>query len=207
MRTLITGALGFIGSHLYALLPEAKGWDVKDAWNQDIRTNLPQESFTHIFHLAAKRSVPLGEQEPFQFISTNCWGTLNILRTYPNARILNISSSAAAQAKSVYGATKKFAECVGYQHPNCLNVRLYNVFGERQEVESGAVVPHFITSKLTKKPVTIYGEGWQTRDFTYVGDVVLELKRLMFETEEVGLVHVGYHAPVSVQDLLSLNLF
>src|SRR3990167_2782658 len=115
MRVLVTGDMGFIGSHLTEALKDHEiiGLDLKNG--SDIRfCQLPNpKTVTHIFHLAAKRSVPNGELKPEEFISTNCWGTTRILRQYPDARIINISSSAAEEAKSVYGATKNFAEHIG----------------------------------------------------------------------------------------------
>jgi len=104
----------------------------------------------------------------------------------------------------VYGATKNFAEHIGNQHKNCLNVRLYNVFGEGQPLDSGAVVPAFISAMLKGEVPTVYGFGEPTRDFTYVKDVVQELKRLMFETADTGLAHVGYSDSITVKELLDL---
>lgn len=196
MLTLITGNKGFIGSHLHKLLPDAIGLDLKDY--QDIRDELPDKPFTHIFHLAACKSVPLGEQIPRDFISTNCWGTVNLLKTYPNARILNISSSSANEVKSIYGATKLFGELAARTHSNCTSVRLYNVFGEGQLPESGAVVPNFIKSMIDGVPATIYGDGYQERDMTYVGDVVENLVRIMYDKPNIRLIHLGYSEPISI---------
>lgn len=204
MRTLITGASGFIGSHLHTLLPEADGWDIKEDHWQDIRIKLPQKAYTHIFHLAALRSAPLGEKYPFEFISTNCWGTINILKTYPNTRILNITSASAEKVKGIYGATKKFSELVGALYPNVVNVRPYNIFGEGQPLESQAVIPLFINAYLKGEKPIVYGDGLQMRDFTYVGDLVQELKRIMFEEKENKLFHCGYSEPVSISMLLSM---
>lgn len=199
MKILITGHLGFIGSHLSEII-EADGFDIKAG--QDIRKELPDKNYTHIFHLAAKRSVPLGEKIPEEFISTNCWGTVNILKKYPNARIINISSSTAGHVQSIYGATKAFAEKVGDFHSNCLSVRLYNVFGERQPLSSGAIIPRILYWKMNGIKPRIFGDGNQTRDFTYVKDVCYELKRLMFDTERTGLGHVGYSQSITVNELL-----
>lgn len=203
-KILVTGSKGFIGSHLMTLLPGATGFDLEnetDDAQEDIAQWLPDEKFTHIFHLAASKSVPLGEKYAKQFIINNCWGTTNLIKTYPNARIINISSSAANECRSVYGMTKRFAELVGDTHPNCLNVRLYNVFGEGQSLESGAVVPQFIKCSLCGGKPTIYGDGSQLRDFTYVGDVVEELVRLMFATKDTGLHHLGCSNPLTVLEL------
>src|SRR5258708_711215 len=109
-RVLITGGLGFIGTNLRKLYPEA---DVLD-----------------IFHLAAKHHIPTCEVQAEECLRVNLWGTLNILRTYPDARIILASSSSGNEVKSVYGASKKCVEILSQLHKNCLAVRFYNVFGE-----------------------------------------------------------------------------
>lgn len=198
---LITGGSGFIGSHLARLLPEADILDWKNSSLEDIRHCHLEGKYDFIFHLAAIRSIPMVEADPKLAVEVNCLGIVNLIKAFPHARIINISSSSVNDVRSIYGATKAFGEMIGNLQKNCLNVRLYNVFGEGQPFESGAVVPQFVKAKLEGTKPIIYGDGSQERDFTYVGDVVEELKRLMFETRETGLMHVGYSKPMSVLDL------
>lgn len=198
-RVLITGDAGFIGRHLKDLIPDSDGCDLIDG--VDICDLKPSDKYTNIFHLAAFKSVPAGELRPERFIKNNCFGTLNVIKAFPNARIINVSSSAANECKSVYGMTKYFGEMVGDIHKNCLNVRLYNVFGEGQSIASGAVVPRFIDAFLNNTKPIIYGDGRQSRDFTYVLDVVHELNRLMFATKDTGLTHLGYSNSMRIIDL------
>jgi len=201
-KILITGHLGFIGKYLHSLVPNAYGIDIKDG-SGDIRKRIYPKDYTHIFHLAALRSVPKGELYPKQFLETNCWGTINFARTFPNARILNISSSAAVEHSGVYGLSKFFTENI--KHSNWLNCRLYNVFGYGQPLESGAIVPKIIHCLKTGTYFDLYGTGEQTRDFTYVRDVILTLKRLMFDKKQLtGLVDVAYQEPISVNSFLEL---
>lgn len=205
-KILITGSKGFIGSHLMAMFPDATGWDLENdeaELQEDITERLPDEDFDYIFHLAAFKSVSKSQRYPKEFILNNCWGTTNIITRYPKARIINISSSAANECRSIYGMTKYFGELVGNTHANCLNVRLYNVFGEGQPL-NGAVVPHFCKTRVYGGNPIIYGDGMQMRDLTYVGDVVEELKRLMFATKETGLHHLGCSNPMAILDLCRL---
>ena len=205
MSVLVTGGRGFIGTHLLNLLGEGDTLDIKNGSQKDIRTCNLDKEYTHIFHLAALRSAPLGEEQPEDFISTNCWGTVRLLKRYPKARFLNITSASAEKPMGVYGATKKFAEIMGSLHSNVINVRPYNVFGEGQPVESQAVVPIFIKAMLEGKKPIIYGDGNQLRDFTYVGDLVHELKRIMFkEDENQELYHCGYAKPITITDLVRM---
>lgn len=200
MQTLITGNRGFIGSHLSKLCPGAVGLDLKDGI--DVRDTI-RGDYDYIFHLAAKRSVPLGEKHPREFYDTNIWGTDNIVRGFPYARIINVSSSSAQEKKGAYGISKAGAEDVARLHRNCLTVRLYNVFGEGQLEESGALIPRVVGSVLRGEPIVIYGDGKQERDFTYVGDVVQELHALMFTEKATGLTHVGYSLPISVNAIVN----
>lgn len=188
-KVLITGGAGFIGTNLRKLYPDA---DVLDRANgEDICDILPDKDYTHIFHLAAKHHIPTCEKEVEETVKVNCWGTLNLLKTYPNARILIAGSSSANEVKSVYGATKAFMDTIQPLHKNCLVVKFYNVFGEHQLLEGGAVTPKLINSYLRKEPLVINGDGTQARDFTYVGDVVENL-RLLMDSNQTGITHLGY---------------
>lgn len=202
MKVLITGNKGFIGSHLANLEHGSHGCDWKDGQEVINLTNAIE--YTHIFHCAASKSVPLGEIEYIKFIENNCVMAAHLSKTFPNARIVNLSSSACNDVKSIYGMTKSFAEMQSAQHENWVNVRLYNVFGEGQLWESGAVVPRFITAHLRNEPPVVYGNGEQRRDLTYVGDVVRGLHDIMFNSTRVGVVHLGYGEPISLIELIEL---
>ena len=143
----------------------------------------------------------MGESDPYNFIQTNCWGTVNILKTYPNARIINVTSASAKNVMGIYGATKQFSETVGKFHKNCLNVRPHNVFGEGQREDSLAVIPLFIKAKLEGNRPIIYGDGSMRRDFTYVGDVVNYLYSMMFENDLKGVIDVGYGNSLTILEL------
>ena len=157
--------------------------------------------FDYVVHFAAKRNVSESELYPKDYIDTNCWGTLNLLKYYAGTRFINISSSSVNDVKSVYGATKQFAESMANRGENSLNIRLYNVFGESQPLESGAVLTNFINAKRNGEPPIIYGSGDQKRDFTYVGDVVESILHAMI-SKETGTVHFGYGYSISVMDIL-----
>lgn len=171
---------------------------------QDICDPFPKnKQYDQIFHLAAKHHIPTCETEAKRCIEVNCWGTLNIIKSFPDARIISISSSAANEIKSVYGASKLFTEIIGKLHKNYLSVRLYNVFGDGQRLEGGAVVPKLVDTYLRHLPLSIYGDGTQARDFTYVGDVVENLKLLM-DSNLTGLTHLGYGEPISINDMIKM---
>ena len=96
--------------------------------------------------------------------------------------------------RGVYDESKRFAEALtmGYHHKHGLDtriVRIFNCYGPRLRFDDGRVVSNFIGQALTGKPITIYGDGTQTRSFQYVSDLVEGIIRLM------GVEH---HLPVNI---------
>jgi UDP-glucose 4-epimerase len=151
---------------------------------------------THIIHLAAMASVPRSVADPLGSNAVNVTGTLNVLcaaRDLGLQRVVFASSSsiygeAFAGPKhedlplyplSPYGVAKLAAEkyCAAFHTVYGLEtvaLRYFNVFGPRQDPNSeyAAVIPKFITALLAGRRPVIYGDGEQTRDFTYVANVV-----------------------------------
>jgi len=149
-----------------------------------------------VFHLGALGSVPRSVQDPLTSTAVNVEGTLNVLlasRDEGIRRVVFSSSSsvygsgdayprgemAAPDPISPYGVSKLAAEryCISFSRVYGLEtvvLRLFNVFGPRQDPNSqyAAVVPRFLTAAAADREITIYGDGRQSRDFTYVADVV-----------------------------------
>lgn len=149
-----------------------------------------------VFHQAALPSVPRSIQDPLTSNATNVIGTLNVLLA---ARDEGVRRVVCASSSSVYGAnptlpkqedmaavpispyaTAKLASegyCrsfgIGYGLET-VALRYFNIFGARQDPTSqyAAVIPNFITALLDNEPVTIFGDGEQSRDFTHVDNVV-----------------------------------
>jgi len=201
-KVLVTGGSGFIGGHFIKLIErdfDVTNYDLEEGY--DIRGALPFNTFDYVVHFAALKSVPDGEANPHNFIDTNCWGTTNIAERNKDSRFIFISSSSANEVRSIYGATKLFGEQVVKRLKNSLSIRIYNVFGEGQSLKNGGVLAKFIGAKMNGDAPVIYGDGEQTRDFTYVGDVVLSIKHAML-SNQTGLVHFGYGKGVSVKHML-----
>jgi dTDP-glucose 4,6-dehydratase len=96
--------------------------------------------------------------------------------------------------RSVYDEAKRFAEALtmAYYHAHGIDtciVRIFNTYGPRMHLDDGRVVPNFIQQALLGKPLTIYGDGMQTRSFCYVDDLINGIIRLFFSTE---------HQPVNI---------
>jgi UDP-glucose 4-epimerase len=150
-----------------------------------------------VFHLGALGSVPRSVQDPLTSGAVNVEGTLNVLLAardegvrrvvfassssiYGNQPELPLREAMAADPISPYGVGKLAAEryCVSftrvYHSFETVVLRYFNVFGPRQDPRSqyAAVVPLFITAIAADEPVTIFDDGEQSRDFTYVDNVV-----------------------------------
>jgi nucleoside-diphosphate-sugar epimerase len=218
MKTvLVTGGTGFIGTYLANALHE-RGYKVTvidKALNNyrllnpsinfilsDIRSADLKGTYDVVYHLAGLRSLPDSFVYPEEFISTNVWGTYNIIKAFPGARTVFASSSAAAENKSVYGVSKRSAEHFVNMHTNSVSVRFMNVFGEGQR-EMDMAIPAFCHCLKHGKKAVIYGDGSVVRDYTYVLDLVEELIRIG-ESKIKGQTEIGYGTPIKILDLYKL---
>jgi nucleoside-diphosphate-sugar epimerase len=150
-----------------------------------------------VYHLGALGSVPRSVQDPLTSSAVNIEGTLNVLlaardegirrvvyssstSVYGSTRQLPTTEDTPPDPISPYGVAKLAAEryCVSfsrvYDSLETVVLRYFNVFGPRQSPSSqyAAVVPLFVTAIAEGRPVTIHGDGEQSRDFTYVANVV-----------------------------------
>ena len=150
-----------------------------------------------MFHLGALGSVPRSVQDPLTSSAVNVEGTLNVLLAARDEEVRRVvfSSSTSVYGSSrerptreespldpisPYGVAKLAAEryCVAfsrvYESFESVVLRYFNVFGPRQSPRSqyAAVIPLFITAIAAGEPVTIHGDGEQSRDFTYVDNIV-----------------------------------
>ena len=179
-----------------------------------------------VFHQGALPSVPRSVQDPLTTTAVNIEGTLNVLlaaRDEGVRRIVNASSSSvygntgslprvesqAPDPISPYAVAKLAAErfCTSFSRVygmEIVSLRYFNVFGPRQDPTSqyAAVVPRFIRAIADGEPVTIYGDGDQSRDFTFVDNVV-GANLLAADVPEVGgeILNVATGESVTVNAL------
>ena len=182
----------------------------------------------YVFHLAALISVPESMQKPIECNEINTLGTLIVLEEAVRARVkkLVLSSSAAIygdnpvvpkveamrpEPKSPYAITKLDGEFYcnlftqeGRLETACL--RYFNVFGPRQDPTSqyAAAVPIFIERALKHEPITIFGDGLQTRDFVFVEDIVAANVFFATESRATGVFNVACGQQTSIKELASL---
>jgi UDP-glucose 4-epimerase len=183
------------------------------------------EGVDYIFHLAALISVPESMSKPQECVDLNVTGLLNVLTAAAEANVkkLVLASSAAIYGNnpavpkietmfpeplSPYAVTKLDGEyyCDLFTRTTCLEttcLRFFNVFGPRQDPNSAyaAAVPIFIRKALDGEPLTIFGDGEQTRDFIYVKDIVAANVFAATTPGVTGVFNVGYGASTTINHI------
>ena len=182
-----------------------------------------------VFHLAAAVGVKLIVESPVRTIETNVRGTEVVLAlaNKKQKRVLVASTSevyglsadvpfredgnlvmgATTKGRWSYACSKAIDEFLALAYwrekklPTTI-VRLFNTVGPRQTGRYGMVIPTFVKQALAGRPITVYGDGKQTRCFGYVGDVVGALIKLMDTTESIGQVfNIGSTEEISILKL------
>ena len=185
-----------------------------------------------IFHFAAAVGVKLIVEEPVHTIETNVHGTEVVLKHANKKRKkVVIASTSEVYGKStdvpfredadlVMGATVKhrwayacskaideFLALAYYKERGLpvIIVRFFNTVGPRQTGQYGMVLPSFVQQALSGAPITVFGDGTQSRSFTYVGDVVECLMKLVNEPKAVGQVfNIGNKEEVTILKLAEI---
>lgn len=248
-NVIITGGLGFIGSHLaenlvrdnhVTLIDNRSTGDwknIRHVANEgleviigDITTlNLTKifDDYNYVFHQAALPSVPRSVKDPLASNESNITGTLKVLIAAKDAgvkKVVYASSSSvygdtatlpkredmSVNPVSPYAVTKATGEfyCTVfnkiYDLPT-VSLRYFNVFGPRQDPLSqyAAVIPKFVTAMLNNKRPIVYGDGRQSRDFTFVKHVV-EANILACESEATGIFNIACGRSITINELVEL---
>jgi UDP-glucose 4-epimerase len=250
VKLLVTGAAGFIGSHVveqWSSEGEAVGIDdlsTGDRANLDgidceliegsildpVALEAAVDGADAIVHLAARPSVPRSIVDPVASHEANATGTMRVLEaaraTGRKPLVIVASSSSVYGANpelpkhekmvpmpvSPYAAGKLAAEqyALAWQHSYglpTLAFRFFNVFGPRQAPGHAyaAVVPAFLSAAIAGEPLTVHGDGLQSRDFTYVGtvtEVILDAVRRGVHHD--GPVNLAFGTRVTLLEVIEL---
>lgn len=247
-NVIVTGGMGFIGSHLTEKLLEdnevtvidnestGKIENIKHLFDYEnltvIRGSIVELNLTeifkgkdYVFHLAAIPSVPRSVEDPFNSNNSNVTGTLNVLIA---AKDVGAKKVIFSSSSSVYGDTptlpKREDMPVNPQSPYAITkatgemyckvfeelyglptvcLRYFNVFGPRQNPNSqyAAVIPKFINSIINGESPVIYGDGEQSRDFTFVKNVV-DANILSCESDKTGIFNIACGRRITVNELV-----
>jgi UDP-glucose 4-epimerase len=187
-----------------------------------------------IYHMAAVVGVKKVLEDPVAVMATNMTGTERILRAIHhggwNPQVIIASTSevygfndkdsfaetdhivlpSAGRLRWAYAVTKLADEFLAFSYArkyglNIVVVRLFNTIGPNQVGHYGMVVPRFVRQAVNNEPLTVYGEGGQTRSFCDVRDTVVALDRLAGCPEAWGeVVNVGNDQEISIRDLAEL---
>lgn len=180
-----------------------------------------------IYNLACPASPIHYQYNPIKTVKTSTIGMINMLGLAKKcgARILQASTSEiygdpavhpqpesywgnvnTIGPRSCYDEGKRVAEtlCMDYHREHSVDIRIiriFNTYGPRMHPQDGRVVSNFIVQALEGKPITIYGDGSQTRSFCYVDDLVRGMVALMNQTETIGPINVGNPGEFSMKQL------
>ena len=182
-----------------------------------------------VFHLAAAVGVKLIVEQPVRTIETNVHGTEVVLKhASKKGKLVFIASTSEVYGKSVdvpfredadlvlgasekhrwaYACSKLIDEflALAYWKERKLPVvivRLFNTVGPRQTGQYGMVLPSFVRQALTGEPITVFGDGKQSRSFTYVGDVVDALTKMADDERAIGQVYnIGSTEEITIMAL------
>jgi UDP-glucuronate decarboxylase len=250
MRIVVTGAAGFLGSHLCERLLD-NGHEVIGVDNfftgskKNIEPFVGNNKFEMIRHditfplyvecdvilnFACPASPVHYQRNPVETLKTNVHGAINMLglakRT--GARILQASTSEVygdpevhpqpesyrgqvntLGPRACYDEGKRAAETLFMDYNRQYKVdirivRIFNTYGPRMAIDDGRVVSNFIVSALRNEPISIYGDGTQTRSFCYVDDLIDGILRMLWQDTSHGPINLGTNFEMTMIELAEL---
>lgn len=245
MRAVVTGAAGFLGSHLCDRLLD-EGWEVLGldnlitgaAENLSHLDGNPRFKFQkadvsaalrvdgpvgYVLHFASPASPPDYLKHPIETMRVGSAGTINALELAreKGAKFFLSSTSECygdpevtpqhenywgnvnpVGPRSVYDEAKRFSEALtmGFHRHYGLDthiVRIFNTYGPRMRLNDGRALPNFVYQALSGGPITIYGDGKQTRSFCYVSDLIEGMYRLILSEEHLP-VNIGNPSEMTI---------
>ncbi len=202
----------------------------KETQNSKLKTQNFSE-IDAVIHLASPAS-PLDYQRfPIQTLDVGSNGTKNLLDlSRKNKSIFLLASTSEIYGdpevspqsedywgrvnpvglRSVYDESKRFAEALSSAYQRKFNLpvriaRIFNTYGPLMKKDDGRVIPNFINQALSEKPLTIFGDGSQTRSFCYISDMIKGLHKLLL-SDFIQPVNLGNPEEISIKELAKVTL-
>jgi UDP-glucuronate decarboxylase len=207
---------------------------IKEPYFELIRHDITMPFYieaNEIYNLACPASPVHYQYNPIKTVKTSVMGTINMLGLAKRikAKILQASTSEVygdpklhpqpehywgnvnpIGIRSCYDEGKRCAEtlCMDYHRQNKVKVkivRIFNTYGPRMHPNDGRVVSNFIVQALQNKPITVYGDGSQTRSFQYIDDLIEGMIRMMNTPDEVtGPVNLGNPSEFTILEIANM---
>ena len=211
-----------IGEDRFALVEH----DVREPWS----TEAHEGPLDRVFNLACPASPRHYQARPIETTMTCVLGARNALElcAQKKARMLQASTSEIygdplvhpqpetyrgfvnqIGPRACYDEGKRVAETLCYDYARTRGVdariaRIFNTYGPRMDEHDGRVVSNFIVQALREEPLTVYGDGTQTRSFCYIDDLVEGLVRLMNHPDEAGPINIGSDGEYTMLELAAI---
>lgn len=231
MKALVTGSSGFIASNLVDYLKstgyEVVGYDIKtgqDILNyKQLQQTFNHHKFDEVYHLAAQAFIGPGEADPYMDLKINGVGMLNMLRCIEKHRVPMVFTSSGSvygltdsfphaenallHPTANYGCTKRLAELYLQKWVTMTGipakaVRFSSVYGVGRGMNGPVNV--FINLALRGKPLTVYGDGSQTRDAVYIEDAIRGLRLVQMKGEPGEIYNIGCGEEHSVREIAEI---
>ncbi len=191
---------------------------------------LADVAFDYICHLASPASPPKYQDIPLETLHVNSIGTENLLELAKkhNSTLLYASTSEvygdphihpqpesywgnvnSFGPRSCYDEAKRYGEALCYTYINKYNVdvrivRIFNTYGPYMDPDDGRVISNFVTQAIQNKPITIYGDGSQTRSYCYVDDLVRAFDAFMNSDHSGEVINTGNPTELTVKETAEL---
>lgn len=197
---------------------------------QDITEKLiTNEKVDYVVNLASPASPKDYLSLPIETLKVGSLGTLNTLEfaLKKNAKYLFASTSEVygdpkitpqteeywgnvnpIGPRSVYDESKRFSEALVFAYKRKFNldikiIRIFNTYGPKMKLDDGRVIPNFISQSLKNQPLTIYGDGLQTRSFCYIDDLIDGIIKFL-NVDESGPINLGNPEEFTIKELADL---
>ncbi len=190
-------------------------WDVRKEWPLEAMPFIDKHGLAGVLHFACPASPAEFRRRPFDVLSVDSVGTIQAVSVAKANRARFILASAPddreinpEQARSCFDEAKRFAEAyvttsIRQDDLNAGIARIFNPYGPRMRPDDGRVIPEFCMRALQGEPLTLFGDGAQTRTFCYIDDVVEGVVRL-FESSVLVPVDLGFPAQTKIQELAQM---